>query len=46
MTLTGQKMVRKILYTLREKRKAKKIGQELKSCLCLFYIEYNLTNAY
>ena len=51
ITLTGRKMVRKIykqiiLYTLREKRKAKKIGQKIKSCLCSFYIEYNLTNEY
>ena len=51
MTLSGQKMVRKIykqiiLYTLREKRKAKKIGQKIKSCLFSFYIEYTLTNAY
>ena len=51
MTLSGQKMVRKIykqiiLYTLREKRKGKKIDQKIKSCLCSFYIEYTLTNAY
>ena len=51
MALSGRKMVRKIykqiiLYTLREKRKTKKIGQKIKSCLCSFYIEYTLTNAY
>ena len=51
VTLSARKMVSKIykqiiMYTLREKRKAKKIGQKIKSCLCSFYIEYTLTNAY
>ena len=51
MALPGLKMVRKIykqiiLYTFREKRKGKKIDQKIKSCLCSFYIEYNLNNAY
>ena len=51
MMLSSQNMVCKIcrqiiLCKLCEKRKAKKIGQKIKSCLCSFYIEYNLTNAY
>ena len=51
MILSGWKMVHKItrkiiLYTLREKRKGKEIGQKIKSCLCSFHIEYNLTIAY
>ena len=49
MTLSGRKMSRKlyeqtILYTLHERRKAKKIGHQIKLCLCSFYINYTLTD--
>ena len=50
MTLSGQKMVRKIYKKnhpvhIPRKKKAKKIDRKIKSCLCSFYSEYTLTNA-